>query len=300
MLSQVKLPHNYYWRELYIPQLTTGPSSVAFMPSGDELIYSMAARCGGKRSARTMPANLRTRPGGLRSPARCRAGWRQRRLHALRRQGFELWRQTSTSGAEQALTANGGVNLEPRISPDGRQIVFVSTAGTGHFNLKIADLIARRACERALSRRAARKPDRPLLLLDARPFHQSVLVAGRQASLVRHQRRDSLGHRQDLFRRRRGRRIRVPRPAPARDFLGRAPGGRAGRQAHPLLQLPRRPVAPALADDRPTTPRRCRSPTASSTAAMPAGRPMASASRTSATRTATRRSGCRRSSAARG
>ena len=31
--------------------------------------------------------------------------------------------------------------------------------------------------------------------------------------------------------------------------LGRAAGGRAGRQAHPLLQLPRRPVAPALADD---------------------------------------------------
>ena len=41
VLNQVKLPHNYYWRELYIPQLTTGPSSVAFMPAGDELIYSM-------------------------------------------------------------------------------------------------------------------------------------------------------------------------------------------------------------------------------------------------------------------
>ena len=39
-----------------------------------------------------------------------------------------------------SLTANAGVNLEPRISPDGRQIVFVSTGGTGHFNLKIADL----------------------------------------------------------------------------------------------------------------------------------------------------------------
>ena len=41
VLNQVKLPHNYYWRELYIPQLTTGPSSAAFMPAGDELIYSM-------------------------------------------------------------------------------------------------------------------------------------------------------------------------------------------------------------------------------------------------------------------
>ena len=25
VLKQVDLPHNYYWRELYIPQLTSGP-----------------------------------------------------------------------------------------------------------------------------------------------------------------------------------------------------------------------------------------------------------------------------------
>ena len=31
--------------------------------------------------------------------------------------------------------------------------------------------------------------------------------------------------------------------------MGRAAGGRAGRQAHPVLELPRRPVAPALAHD---------------------------------------------------
>ena len=41
VLKQVDLPHTYYWRELYIPQLTTGPSSVAFMPDGKALIYSM-------------------------------------------------------------------------------------------------------------------------------------------------------------------------------------------------------------------------------------------------------------------
>jgi TolB protein len=41
VLKQVDLPHSYYWRELYIPQLTTGPSSVSFMPNGSSLIYSM-------------------------------------------------------------------------------------------------------------------------------------------------------------------------------------------------------------------------------------------------------------------
>ena len=41
VLKQVDLPHNYYWRELYLPQLTSGPSGAAFTPGGDELIYSM-------------------------------------------------------------------------------------------------------------------------------------------------------------------------------------------------------------------------------------------------------------------
>ena len=42
VLDQVDLPHSYYWRELYLPQLTSGPSSLAFMPDGEELVYSMA------------------------------------------------------------------------------------------------------------------------------------------------------------------------------------------------------------------------------------------------------------------
>src|SRR3954447_21302573 len=41
VLKQVDLPHSYYWRELYIPQLTTGPSSVSFTPDGSTLVYSM-------------------------------------------------------------------------------------------------------------------------------------------------------------------------------------------------------------------------------------------------------------------
>ena len=41
VLKQVAAPHSYYWRELYLPQLTMGPSGASFMPSGDELVYSM-------------------------------------------------------------------------------------------------------------------------------------------------------------------------------------------------------------------------------------------------------------------
>ena len=42
VLKQIDLPHSYYWRELYIPQLTTGPSSLSFTPDGKSLVYSMA------------------------------------------------------------------------------------------------------------------------------------------------------------------------------------------------------------------------------------------------------------------
>src|SRR5438105_6432536 len=41
VLKQIDLPHNYYYREMYLPQLTSGPSAVAFSPDGKTLVYSM-------------------------------------------------------------------------------------------------------------------------------------------------------------------------------------------------------------------------------------------------------------------
>src|SRR5271170_6863323 len=42
VLEQIDLPHPYYFREMYLPQLTSGPSSLAWSPDSGELIYSMA------------------------------------------------------------------------------------------------------------------------------------------------------------------------------------------------------------------------------------------------------------------
>ena len=53
---------------------------------------------------------------------------------------MEIWRFDLASKREDALTANGGVNVEPRLSPDGSMLVWVSTADNGHFNLMIADV----------------------------------------------------------------------------------------------------------------------------------------------------------------
>jgi len=34
VLGQIDLPHNYYFREMYLPHLTSGPSAVAWAPDG--------------------------------------------------------------------------------------------------------------------------------------------------------------------------------------------------------------------------------------------------------------------------
>ncbi|MGQ0430186.1 MAG: CehA/McbA family metallohydrolase [Gammaproteobacteria bacterium] len=140
VLSQVALPHSYYWRELYLPQLTTGPSAAAFLPGGDELVYSMAGSLWRQRIGSTEAFELTHADGAYDyqpdvAPDGSRAVFSRYDGRAI-----ELWQLDLASGTTRALTANAGVNVEPRISPDGNRIVFVSTAGTGHFNLRIADL----------------------------------------------------------------------------------------------------------------------------------------------------------------
>ena len=41
VLRQIKVPHSYYYREMYLPQVTSGPSAVTWSPDGREVIYSM-------------------------------------------------------------------------------------------------------------------------------------------------------------------------------------------------------------------------------------------------------------------
>src|SRR6202030_1872066 len=41
VLKQIDVPHPYYFREMYLPQLTTGPVAVAWSPDSKSLLYSM-------------------------------------------------------------------------------------------------------------------------------------------------------------------------------------------------------------------------------------------------------------------
>src|SRR2546428_8753970 len=41
VLRQIDLPHSYYYREMYLPQLTSGPAAAAWSPDGQWLVHAM-------------------------------------------------------------------------------------------------------------------------------------------------------------------------------------------------------------------------------------------------------------------
>lgn len=139
VLRQIDLPHSYYYREMFLPQLTSGPSSVAFSPDGKSLVYSMAGSLWLQAIDSDSADELTAGPGYDYQPDFSPDG---RSLVFARHHAdaIELWRLDLASRKTQQLTQTKAVQLQPRISPDGGRLAFVSTAGTGHFNLYVADL----------------------------------------------------------------------------------------------------------------------------------------------------------------
>jgi TolB protein len=148
VLPQIDLPHPYYFREMYLPQLTSGPSSLAWSPDSGELIYSMAGSLWRQKIGANGASGAGTGTGaGAGAGAGAAAGGVAQQLTAssydyqpdwspdgrwviyssYRNDAMELWILDLASGSAKPLLANGAVNVEPRFSPDGKRIVFVST-----------------------------------------------------------------------------------------------------------------------------------------------------------------------------
>ena len=140
VLKQVDLPHSYYWRELYIPQLTTGPSSAAFTPDGKTLVYSKSGSLWRQRIGSDEAFELTHPRAAYDYQPDVAADGKSVVFARYDGAAFQLWRLDLATGREQKLTTGNAVNVEPRLSPDGRRIVWVSTEGTGHLNLFIADI----------------------------------------------------------------------------------------------------------------------------------------------------------------
>jgi TolB protein len=137
VLKQIDLPHSYYYREMYLPQLTTGPSSVAWLPDSRTLVYSMAGALWKQRLDSTAVQQLTAGPGYDYQPD-CAPDGRWVVYSSYANDAIELWALNLETGQTRQLTTGGAVNLEPRFSPDGKRIAFVSTSYHKHFHIFVA------------------------------------------------------------------------------------------------------------------------------------------------------------------
>ena len=138
VLKQIDLPHSYYYREMYLPQLTTGPSSVAWTPDSRSLVYSMAGSLWRQKVDSTSAEQLTSGPGYDYQPD-CSPDGRWVVYVSYARDAIELWVLDLQSKKAQPLTSSGAVNLEPRWSPDGKHVAFVSTLFKGHFHIFVGE-----------------------------------------------------------------------------------------------------------------------------------------------------------------
>ncbi len=134
VLSQIDLPHSYYFRELYLPQLTSGPSSVTWSPDGKDLVFSMAGSLW-RQAIGTETAQQLTDGDGYDYQPDWSPDGKQIIFVRYNGSSNELMLLDIANQNTLALTYNKAVNLEPRWSPDGKQIAFISTNKSGHFLL---------------------------------------------------------------------------------------------------------------------------------------------------------------------
>src|SRR5579863_1991708 len=138
VLKQIDLPHRYYYREMYLPQLTTGPSSAAWSSDSRSLIYSMNGTLWRQPVNSGIAEQLTSGPGYDYQPD-CSPDGRWVIYVKYRRDAMELWALDLKKKESHPITSGGAVNVEPRFSPDGKRFAFVSTSYHKRFHIFVAD-----------------------------------------------------------------------------------------------------------------------------------------------------------------
>ena len=147
VLQQIKVRHPYYFREMFIPQATSGAGAAAWSPDGAELVYAMQGTLWRQRVGSDTARQFTDGPGYDSQPDWSPDG--RRIVYAsYHDDAVELRLLDPVTGASATLLANGAVNLEPRWSPDGRRIAFTSTLHEGRWHVFTADVTPEGKAER--------------------------------------------------------------------------------------------------------------------------------------------------------
>jgi dipeptidyl aminopeptidase/acylaminoacyl peptidase len=139
VLPQIDLPHPYYYREMYLPQLTMGPSSAAWLPDSHTLVYSMGGTLWRQPHDSKEAEQLTDGPGYDYQPD-CSPDGRFVVFTKYNQDAMELWLLEIATRETWQLTHTGAVNVEPRWSPDGQRLVWVSTQYNRRFHIFGADI----------------------------------------------------------------------------------------------------------------------------------------------------------------
>ena len=145
VLKQISVPHPYYYREMYLPQLTSGPSSASWSPDGTELVYAMQGSIWRQKLGSREAVQLTDGPGYDYQPDWSPDG-RRVVYTSYRNDALELWLLDLQDGSSRVLVANGAANLDPRWSPDGSRIAYVSTENQGRWHVFLCVLAPLRPC----------------------------------------------------------------------------------------------------------------------------------------------------------
>jgi Tol biopolymer transport system component len=138
VLKQIDLPHRYYYREMFLPQLTTGPSSAAWSSDSRSLVYSMSGTLWRQAADSGIAEQLTSGPGYDYQPD-CSPDGRWVAYVKYRLDAMELWVLDLEKRQSHQITSGGAVNVEPRFSPDGKRLAFVSTSYNKRFHIFVAD-----------------------------------------------------------------------------------------------------------------------------------------------------------------
>ena len=139
VLKQIDIPHPYYYREMYLPQVTSGPSAATWSPDGKELVYAMQGTLWRQKLGSSEAVQLTDGPGYDSEPDWSPDG-RRVLYTSYRNDALELWVLDLSDGSARPLVANGAVNLDARWSPDGARVAYVSTAYQGRWHIYLLDV----------------------------------------------------------------------------------------------------------------------------------------------------------------